>query len=79
VTRDASNQNQRAMQRLGVENDEPASRSEGTPVDVNAGQRSMDTKTIADLPLEQMLQRFDPLRHGGEAMAGRSVGLEAID
>jgi hypothetical protein len=79
VTTDSSHQHPRPMQRLGVENGEPASLSEGTPVEVNAGQRSIDTETIADLTLEQMLQRFDPLRHGGEAMAGRPVGVEAID
>jgi hypothetical protein len=79
VTTDSSHQHSRPMQQLGVENGEPASLPEGTPVEVDAGQRSIDTETIADLPLEQMLQRFDPQRHGGESMADRLVGVEKID
>jgi hypothetical protein len=79
VTTDSSHQQQCRGQRLGVKNDEPTSLSEGLPGEVNAGQRSIVTQAVADLPLEQMLQGFDPQRHGGEVMADRPVGVEAID
>lgn len=29
-------------------------------------------------PLDQLLAAFDPKKHGGEAMAGRAVGMEAF-
>lgn len=35
-------------------------------------------RPVADVPLslEQRLERFDPARHGGEAMASEAVGAE---
>ncbi len=45
-------------------------------VTVKPGRIVIDTET--EPTLDQMLAAFDPKRHGGEAMAGGAVGVEAF-
>lgn len=39
----------------------------------------MNGKTNETPTLKEMIASFDPSRHGGEAMADKPVGVEAID
>jgi antitoxin MazE len=52
----------------------------GQPVEVSAQDSNVLVKAIGDpkLTLAQKLAAFDPALHGGEAMATRPVGQEAI-
>ncbi len=45
-------------------------------VSVEAGRVIIEPLPVAELSLEERLQRFDPARHGGEAMAAPPVGAE---
>ncbi len=45
-------------------------------VSVEDGQVVIASVTDAALTLEQRLARFDPVRHGGEVMAGKTIGAE---
>jgi antitoxin MazE len=45
-------------------------------VSVEGGQVVITPATDAALTLEQRLARFDPVRHGGEVMAGKTIGAE---
>lgn len=45
-------------------------------VSVEGGQVVITPVTDAPLTLEQRLARFDPSRHGGEAMASQAIGAE---
>ena len=45
-------------------------------VTVEEGRVVITPEVAAPLTLEQKLARYDPARHGGEAMASRRVGAE---
>lgn len=45
-------------------------------ISVEAGRVIIEPLPLADLSLAERLQRFDPSRHGGEAMATAPVGAE---
>ncbi|MDQ5946973.1 MAG: antitoxin MazE [Pseudomonadota bacterium] len=45
-------------------------------VSAEAGRVIISSVDDAPLTLEQRLSRFDPARHGGEAMAGTLLGAE---
>ena len=45
-------------------------------VSVEAGRVIIEPLPLAGLSLQERLQRFDPARHGGEAMASAPVGAE---
>jgi antitoxin MazE len=45
-------------------------------VSVESGQVVITPITGAPLTLVQRLARFDPVRHGGEAMASKAIGAE---
>lgn len=45
-------------------------------VSVEDGHIVIRPATEAELTLEQRLERFDPARHGGEAMASPAIGAE---
>jgi antitoxin MazE len=52
----------------------------GQPVEVSAQDSNVLVRSIGEpkLTLEQKLAAFDPLLHGGEAMATRPVGKEVL-
>lgn len=51
--------------------------TEGTPVHIHAEQGRIVIETVERRPsLDEMLASFDPVRHGGEAMAFDSIGTE---
>jgi antitoxin MazE len=53
--------------------------AEGTPVRVTAEPgRLIIEITERRMTLKERLERFDPQRHGGEAMAAKPVGLEIL-
>lgn len=52
--------------------------AEGSPVRVTVKPGCIVIETEVEPTLEQMLATFDPKKHGGEVMAGRSVGKEAF-
>jgi antitoxin MazE len=45
-------------------------------VSVDAGRVIIEPLPLADLSLDERLQRFDPARHSGEAMATTPLGAE---
>ncbi len=45
-------------------------------VSVEQGHIVITPVTNAPLTLQQQLARFDPMRHGGEAMASTTIGAE---
>lgn len=45
-------------------------------VSVEGGRVVIALVTDAPITLEQRLARFDPARHGGEAMTSRAIGAE---
>jgi len=45
-------------------------------ISVVAGQVVITPVTNTPLTLEERLQRFDPVRHGGEVMASQPIGAE---
>lgn len=45
-------------------------------VSVEAGRVVIEPLPVAALSLEDRLQRFDPARHGGEAMEAAPIGAE---
>lgn len=54
--------------------------AEGTPVRIHAERGRIVIEAVERRPtLEDMLDSFDPARHGGEAMALSPVGAEVID
>lgn len=52
--------------------------AEGSPVRVTVKPGRIVIETEAEPTLDQMLASFDPQKHGGEAMAGGAVGVEAF-
>ena len=50
----------------------------GTPVTITAERGRIVIEAVKRPSLEQVLQAFDPERHGGEAMAVKPVGREVI-
>lgn len=52
--------------------------TDGSPVRVTVQPGRIIIETETEPTLEQMLAAFDPKKHGGEAMADRSVGVEAF-
>lgn len=52
--------------------------AEGSPVRVTVKPGRIIIETETEPTLEQMLAAFDPKKHGGEVMAGGSMGLEAF-
>lgn len=52
--------------------------AEGSPVRVTVQPGRIVIETEAEPTLDQMLASFDPLKHGGEVMACRAVGVEAF-
>jgi antitoxin MazE len=52
----------------------------GQPVEVSAQDSNVMVRSIGEpnLTLEQKLAAFDPLLHGGEAMASGPVGKEVL-
>lgn len=52
--------------------------AEGSPVRVTVKPGRIVVETETDPTLDQMLAAFDPKKHGGEAMAGGAVGVEAF-
>ncbi len=51
--------------------------AEGTRVRVSVEPGRIVLETEPRPTLEQLLAAFDPVKHGGEAMGGGSIGLEA--
>jgi antitoxin MazE len=51
---------------------------DGTPVQITAGPGRIVIEVATEPSLEQMLAAFDPVRHGGELMAGGPVGAEVV-
>lgn len=52
--------------------------AEGTPVHITAAPGRIVIEVVSEPSLEQMLAAFDPDRHGGELMAGGSIGAEVV-
>jgi antitoxin MazE len=52
--------------------------AEGSSVRVTVKPGRILIETETEPTLEQMLKAFDPKKHGGEAMAGGAVGVEAF-
>ena len=52
--------------------------AEGSPVRVTVKPGLIVIETETEPTLEQMLAAFDPTKHGGEAVAGGAVGVEAF-
>ena len=52
--------------------------AEGSAVRVTVKPGRIVVETETDPTLDQMLAAFDPKKHGGEAMAGGAVGVEAF-
>jgi antitoxin MazE len=52
--------------------------AEGSPVRVTVKPGRIVIETEVEPSLEQMLEAFDPKKHGGEAMPGRAQGKEAF-
>jgi len=52
--------------------------TDGTPVRVVVKPGRIVIEAETEPTLEQMLAAFDPKKHGGESMAGGSVGVEAF-
>lgn len=52
--------------------------AEGSPVRVTVKPGRIVIETETEPTLDQMLAAFDPKKHGGEAMTGRAVGVEAF-
>jgi antitoxin MazE len=52
--------------------------SDGSPVRVTVKPGRIVIETETEPKLEQMLAAFDPVKHGGEAMAAGAVGVEAF-
>ncbi len=52
--------------------------TEGSPVRVTVEPCRIVIETETEPTLDQMLAAFDPKKHGGEAMAGGAVGVEAF-
>jgi antitoxin MazE len=52
--------------------------AEGSHVRVTVKPGRIVIETETEPTLDQMLAAFDPKKHGGEAMAGRAVGVEAF-
>lgn len=52
--------------------------TDGSPVRVTVNPGRIVIETEIEPTLEQMLAAFDPKKHGGEAMAGGAVGVEAF-
>ena len=52
--------------------------AEGSAVRVSVKPGRIVIETETEATLDQMLAAFDPKKHGGEAMAGRAVGVEAF-
>ena len=52
--------------------------SEGSSIRVTVKPGRIVVETETEPTLEQMLAAFDPKKHGGEAMAGRAMGVEAF-
>jgi len=50
----------------------------GTPVKVTVKPGRISIEADTEPTLEQMLAKFDPVKHGGEIMAGSPVGAEVI-
>lgn len=50
---------------------------DGSPVRVTVKPGRIVIETESEPTLEQMLEAFDPKKHGGEAMADGPVGVEA--
>lgn len=50
----------------------------GTPVRVTVMPGRISIEAETEPTLEQMLAKFDPVKHGGEIMAGGPVGAEVI-
>lgn len=51
---------------------------EGSPVRITVKPGRIVIETEAERTLDQMLASYDPMKHGGEVMAGRAVGVEAF-
>lgn len=52
--------------------------ADGTPVRVTIKPGRIVIESETEPTLEQMLAAFDPRKHGGEALAGAPVGMEAF-
>jgi antitoxin MazE len=52
--------------------------ADGSPVRVTVKPGRIVIETKVEPTLDQMLAAFDPKKHGGEVMAGRSIGKEAF-
>jgi antitoxin MazE len=52
--------------------------AEGTPVRVTVNPGRIVIETELEPTLDQMLAKFDPVRHGGELMADAPMGMEAF-
>lgn len=52
--------------------------TDGSPVRVTVKPGRIVIETETEPTLDQMLAAFDPNKHGGEAMAGGAVGVEAF-
>lgn len=52
--------------------------TEGSPVRITVEPGRIVIETETEPTLEQMLAAFDPKKHGGEAVAGGAVGVEAF-
>lgn len=52
--------------------------AEGSPVRVTVKPGRIVIETEDEPTLDQMLAAFDPKKHGGEAMVGGAVGVEAF-
>lgn len=52
--------------------------AEWSPVRVTVKPGRIVIETETEPTLNQMLEAFNPKKHGGEEMAGRAVGVEAL-
>jgi antitoxin MazE len=52
--------------------------ADGSPVRVTVKPGRIVIETKVEPTLDQMLAAFDPKKHGGEVMAGHSIGKEAF-
>lgn len=52
--------------------------AEGSPVRITVKPGRIVIEIEAEPTLDQMLASFNPMKHGGEVMSGRAVGVEAF-
>ncbi|MDP3883641.1 hypothetical protein [Hydrogenophaga sp.] len=64
--------------RLTMPQAKTAGVAEGSPIRISVKPGCIVIEAEAEPTLEQMLQAFDPRKHGGEELTGGAMGVEAF-